>query len=357
MIVSVAGGLLNRIVLVAFVTGAFALMLGTAATRASAAPAVVTHELGGQAKAESYWTPERMREATPLDGPPPVSGGTSSATAVAASIPPDQEIPNALDLTYPYRIHGRLFLRIGPDDASCSATVVTSFSRDLILTAGHCVVEPTTAGPLWATNIVFVPAYRDGAAPFGAYPGVRSGSTGIWAFEGDISFDLGAVNLAPGASGLIQDALGSRGVAFNRNPKKYKGKVFELYGYPAKPEPDYNGERPILCTAPFIGLEAFTGAVVINPCHQQEGSSGGGWVLPGGIVNSVTSHAGCPVTTGCATISGTYFGDLEFNLWRQSAGTMPKGRQKRLKKCKKIRRRGKQLNCLSRAETFSPVIP
>ena len=43
--------------------------------------------------------------------------------------------------------------------SSCSATVVTSRNRNLILTAGHCVSMPGAEGsqPTWASNVMFVP--------------------------------------------------------------------------------------------------------------------------------------------------------------------------------------------------------
>src|SRR5262245_34847323 len=91
-----------------------------------------------QAVVRAYWTPERMRDAVPLDGPE-AGRVAGDSLAQAAAQPPDQEIDPSLDVTYPYRIHGRLFLTFGASNASCSGTVVTSRSRDVILTAGHCV--------------------------------------------------------------------------------------------------------------------------------------------------------------------------------------------------------------------------
>jgi hypothetical protein len=315
---------------------------------------VIDHPVAqSAAEVRDYWNPERMRDAQPLDLE--AGGKSATVTATAAAAEPDQEIPASLDTIYPYRIHGRLFLRYGNIDASCSATVVTSFSRDLILTAGHCVSMPTAAGPFWAINVTFVPGYRDGVRPFGSWPATILGTTTQWGLEGDLSFDLGAINLAPGPGGLIQDALGSRGVAFNRTARSYGGKVFQVFGYPADPQPFYNGERPILCNSPFAGFEPFTVSVKIAPCHQQEGASGGGWVLPGGLVNSVTSHSGCPgLNPACTTISGTYLGDTAFKLWASSAGTLPAGRRKRINRCKRITFKKRQA-CQSRAETFAPI--
>ena len=108
--------------------------------------AITSHAVAGNAaEVRDYWTPERMREAVPLDGRSG-AGLESEPLAGSSAIPPDQEILAELDTTYPYRIHGRLFLRFDGQPNSCSATVVTSFSRDLILTAGHCVSEPRGGG-------------------------------------------------------------------------------------------------------------------------------------------------------------------------------------------------------------------
>ena len=319
-------------------------------------PAAVSHTVGQTpAEVRAYWTPERMREAEPLDLPG-AAAETGAPLATAGAQPPDQEIDPSRDTAYPERIHGKLFFTFGPDNLSCSATVVTSFTRDLLLTAGHCVVVPSGSGPVFATNVLFVPGYRNNARPFGTYVATRLRAPAIWAFEGDIALDLGTVNVAPGPGGPIQDTLGSRGVSFNRPARSYKGKRFQIFGYPALPSAFYDGERPILCNSVFVGFEQFVGAVLASPCHQQEGSSGGGWVIKGGLVNSLVSHAGC-IQPGpaCEVIAGTYFGNTAFKLWAGSAGGLPKGRKKRLRGCK--RKSGKKrARCIVRAQTFRPVV-
>jgi hypothetical protein len=321
-------------------------------------PPVVSHAIGqSPAEVRAYWTPERMRDAVPL----PLAGsgqqeGPVDPIAGASAQPPDREIDPSRDVAYPERIHGKLFLTIGQSNASCSATVVTSFTQDLLLTAGHCVVVPTAGGPVFATNVAFVPGYRNGVGPFGLWVATRLRAPTIWAFEGDISLDVGTVNLAPGATGPIQTTLGSRGVSFNRKTNSYKGKRFQIFGYPALPSPFYDGERPILCNSRFVNFEKFTGSVLGSPCHQQEGSSGGGWVLKGGLVSSVVSHAGCfQPGPACPVTAGTYLGDTAFRLWAKSAGGLPKGRKKRLRGCK--RKQGKKrATCVVRAQTFRPVV-
>jgi hypothetical protein len=300
-----------------------------------------------------YWTAGRMRSAEAVE--PPIAPEEATASNRRPSLysqAPDQEIDPALDVLFPYRIHGRLFISTPQGDASCSATVVRSFTANLLLTAGHCVATPPFQ---FHTNVLFVPAYRNGAAPFGVYPATKLGAPTLWLQEGDISFDIGTVNVVPGPSGEIQEVLGARGVTFNQRSKKYNGKTFEIFGYPAQPEAFYDGERPILCISPFQGFEDFTGSPVAGPCHQQQGSSGGGWVR-NGLVSSVVSHGGCIIpSTACEITSGTYFGDEAYKLWDKGAGSVPKGRRKRIKKCKAIDKNSKRLNCLNRAETYQPV--
>jgi V8-like Glu-specific endopeptidase len=71
-------------------------------------------------------------------------------------------IPFSADLSYPYRAAGRLFLQMPAGPVSCSAAVV---APRLVLTAAHCVHN----GSAFYTQFLFVPAYRDGTAPFGSW--------------------------------------------------------------------------------------------------------------------------------------------------------------------------------------------
>jgi hypothetical protein len=316
------------------------------------AAAVATHAAeSSPAQVREYWTPERMRAAEPIEA----ASGAGGPVAHQSAAPPDQEIDPALDTTYPFRIHGRLFLRMGGGDAECSATVVTSFRRNVILTAGHCVALPLGGGrTLWARDILFVPAYRDGSAPLGTYPGTSVGAPVLWAVAGDLSFDAGVVTLAPGPGGEIQDVLGSRGLAFNRPLNRFRRKSFQIFGYPAEPAAFYDGERPILCESRFVGIDRFSGGLLTSPCNQQQGASGGGWVMGGSLVISLISHAGCRSPSGCQVISGTYLGEAVFRLWSRAGGLSP-GRKKRIRRCKRLGD-AKRLRCLARAETFRPVV-
>lgn len=90
--------------------------------------------------------------------------GTSAAPFTSSRL-----VPLSADLSYPYRTVGRLFLQTPDGPFACSAAVV---APRLVLTAAHCV-HSGSAVPGFYTKFLFVPAYRDGTAPFGSWT-VRS---------------------------------------------------------------------------------------------------------------------------------------------------------------------------------------
>lgn len=336
--------------------GAIVLTLMSAATAAAATRGVGEHTTRqSSAEVRDYWTPERMREAEPIALPPtPAAGGSGARKPAFYAQPPDHEIDPSQDTVFPYRIHGVLFFTQAGQNGACSATVVTARSRDLVMTAAHCLArgaEVTGSGVIWSADVLFVPGYRDGAAPFGGFAATRLGAPIGWLQAEDPFFDVGVANLAPGAGGLIQDQLGARGLAFNRSSKSYRNDLFELYGYPGKPEPTYDGQRLILCLSTFQRFEGFTSSPLAAPCNQQEGSSGGGWVR-NGQVQSVTSRAGCQSPIGCQLIAGTYLGEAAFQLYKRASGGISKGKSKRLKRCKRVDRRAKRLRCRGRVQRF-----
>ena len=343
---------------------ALALAGPAAASDPSASGAVAGHELGqSPAEVRDYWTPERMRKAVPLDLP--AAPGAEGPGAVASGAPtpyaqsPDVETDPALDTAYPQRLHGILFVSFGAQNGSCSATVATSRNRSVILTAGHCVAQPAVEGsspPLWATNLLFVPGYRNGVGPLGSYVGVTSRASFAWTTTGDLSFDVGAITLASLGGVPIETALGSRGVSFNRPFDAYKKNKtrFQIFGYPAQPSAFYDGERLILCNSPFVGFQFIFTAPVVR-CNMKEGSSGGGWVLKGGLLNSVVSHNACGTDVNCTTVAGTYFGDTAFKIWSKAGGGIAKGRKKKINGCKKKSGK-KRANCFKKAQTFKPVV-
>jgi V8-like Glu-specific endopeptidase len=72
-------------------------------------------------------------------------------------------VPTSADRSYPYTTVGKLFFHIpNKGDFYCSASVIRA---RIIATAGQCVHSGTT-NPGFYSDFQFVPAYRDGTAPY-----------------------------------------------------------------------------------------------------------------------------------------------------------------------------------------------
>lgn len=294
-------------------------------TPASATPPV--HEVGaGAHPAREYWTPKRMREAPLLhvrrggsgdlgpgglstlaepdragiepavidpatSRPPRPPAGSGAVGAHARVAPPPfatAQVPPAAMSTYPYSANGRLFGSFGrAGNYSCSATVVTSSSRSVALTAGHCLYE---RGLGWARHVVFVPAYLDGSRPFGTWTATRMSATRGWIRSENFHGDFAAVKLAS-ASGAAGDVVGEEGLVWNQP----RDQLFQAIGYP------FNRGRTELmwnCVSTSIGadpLDRSRGAAATGiGCDMGGGSSGGGWTIRdsagNSFLNGVTSY-------------------------------------------------------------------
>ncbi|WP_426190794.1 trypsin-like serine peptidase [Massilia sp. DWR3-1-1] len=86
------------------------------------------------------------------------------------------------DRAYPYRTVGKLFFSINGAPYLCSASVI---QRRVVATAGHCVHSGNLATGFYS-DFVFVPAYRDGAAPFKAWNWRLVSTTYAWATGNDV---------------------------------------------------------------------------------------------------------------------------------------------------------------------------
>ncbi|GGW65159.1 hypothetical protein GCM10010503_47690 [Streptomyces lucensis JCM 4490] len=128
---------------------------------------------------------------------------------------------------------GALFHADRADDLAgghfCTASVVHSPRRDLVVTAAHCV--DGVAG-----DLVFVPGYREGRAPFGVWKVTRTVLPDGWDEDSDVAF--AAVDERDGRR--IEDVVGGNrftpGVATGAT-------AVTVTGYPD------SREVPIRCTA------------------------------------------------------------------------------------------------------------
>jgi V8-like Glu-specific endopeptidase len=89
--------------------------------------------------------------------------------------------PYSADRAFPYRTVGKLFFSINGEPYLCSASVI---QRRVVATAGHCVHSGNLATGFYS-DFVFVPAYRDGTAPFRAWNWRFVTTTAAWATGND----------------------------------------------------------------------------------------------------------------------------------------------------------------------------
>jgi hypothetical protein len=252
-----------------------------AASLATARLHPATAAPGEAARVRQFWTPARMRSATPLgESPAPLS-----ATASFAPVREPTVAPNT--------VNGRLFVRQAGHLGYCSATAINSPSRRLVLTAGHCVnTGPVTRNgrSFWSTYLEFVPAYTNGVAPFGAFVAHRNKALALseWVKEGNFDFDIGAVVTSPNSEGVkVADAVGG-GATIATDLSRHQD--FETFGYPGKTRAMQG------CASPYVGDDSLTYPLPGPPtiairCRWAPGASGGGWLIDGGtMIDGLTSY-------------------------------------------------------------------
>ena len=258
---------------------------------------------GGQ-----YWTAERMRAATPGD----VLVGDNVASAGRSDVRVGQEkkvtkqsrtskvTPTATRQT-PVDHIGKVFFTLGGSDYVCSGNAISAANESTVATAGHCVNEGPGA---FASRLIFVPAYENGAAPFGQWNAAELYAPTRWTAGGDITYDTGFAIVSSPTGVTLSDTVGASGVAFNDG----RGLTYSAFGYPA--------------AAPFTGntLQSCSGTATDDPFAQSEsqgipcdmtgGSSGGPWFIGSGSAgyqNSVNSFGYNNVAN---TMFGPYWGSV-----------------------------------------------
>jgi len=130
---------------------------------------------------------------------------------------------------------GALFVRDGRDDHFCTASVVASPGKDLLITAAHCI--DTGKGGGYRQDIVFIPNYLDGTAPFGIWTPKRLLVAPQWSSDSDPSLDVGFVVLEPYDGKNIEDVLGANRLEFDPPYQQ----LVRVTGYPD------SGDAPITC--------------------------------------------------------------------------------------------------------------
>ncbi|GAA1299445.1 peptidase [Saccharothrix xinjiangensis] len=262
----------------------------------------------------TYWTPERMRAAVPLDV------RTADASALRVTVPagePASVAPTALPNGGSawtgggsvVSTTGRVFFTYQGRNASCSGGAVTSGNKSTVITAGHCV----KLDGAYHTNVAFVPAYDNGNAPYGTWNARRTLATPQWDATEDINYDIGAIVVGQLNGQSLTDVVGAQGIAFNQS----RAADMYAFGYPAAAP--YDGTRLVYCSGRTFN--AFLSNGIGMTCNMTGGASGGPWfrsfseATGAGTVNSVNSYKINIIPTW---MFGPYFGADAQNLYDQA---------------------------------------
>jgi hypothetical protein len=316
-------GIGDRTLAAAFVVGLLTLLLasGADAGPVAAPEAPRTAAALDAAATARYWTPARIAAAEPLE---PIRAGEpepeqSAPEAFASPATPFASTAVDHPARYPNRVHGKLVGHFeGLGDYSCSATVISSRSESLILTAGHCVYDAGHTNR-FATKIAFAPGYSKNSLPYGYWTGTNAITTSQWVRAAALDYDFAFVRLGATSAGTVQAAVGSRGIGFNQ-PRKQR---LAAYGYPAKGAPNYDGDHLIRCDSGYVADPLHNGGPRSRGmrCDQKQGASGGGWVSQDSFVVSNTSH-GYPRLSK-RVFFGPYFGKVAKALYRAKTPGWP----------------------------------
>lgn len=312
-------------------------------TTAAAANGIVTSPAATETAAARPWTKAEMLAAIPLDtvvagsnrgpatgptvganGPAGIAPGYAGASRTAA-IP---VVPDVADTTgdtelatfgtsgtaytypppftrfnvptfdrsqYPYRTVGKIFFKQYGVSYVCSGSVV---GTNHVLTAGHCVHKGDNKTTGWSTNIVFVPAYNAGAAPYGQWTARQSITSTDWYSKGNpggLFRDWGGFSVNKIGTTRIGNRVGYLGRAWNQGQKQH----FNDFGYPAASP--FNGSAMVTCQASTNKTDTVVPGApdpIAIGCDMTGGSSGGPWILrftpgasgPNNYANGVNSY-------------------------------------------------------------------
>lgn len=254
----------------------------------------------------AYWTPERMRAATPVeelpeyqesierglrDAPPateqrgkplvvPPAEGELGTPRTPTAINPNLPSSNPTAFT-----SGKVFVTIGGQNGACSATIVNSSGGNTVWTAGHCIHTGGQGGST-TTNWAFVPAYDDdlaNPAPYGTWTARAVYVTPEWFYNADFAHDMGVAIMNTRNGWNIVRYFGGQGFLVHRGTNN----SINAFGYPG--ESPFDGGNLIRCAS---GTVADSGRIRIS-CDMTRGASGGAWLLQWdgswGYLNGVNS--------------------------------------------------------------------
>ncbi|MEI5136373.1 trypsin-like serine protease [Streptomyces libani] len=130
---------------------------------------------------------------------------------------------------------GAVFEKDDSGDHFCTASVVQSPGRNMLITAAHCAFDSDGKTPV--NDLVFAPDYRDGDEPTGLWKVKKVILNDRWAKSNDEDLDVAFLVLDKKKGKEIQDVLGGNTLGIDRG---YDNEV-KITGYPT------SRDTPISC--------------------------------------------------------------------------------------------------------------
>jgi V8-like Glu-specific endopeptidase len=178
-----------------------------------------------------------------LAASPSAHGAERLAARLAAAV---KALPRGAPTVPPALLHGRFYNgtpavgalftvsggRLGQH--FCTASVVNSAVKDLVITAAHCLQGKQPG------QVAFVPEYHRHQEPYGSWMVTRVFVDAAWANSANPNDDVAFLVVSqPGNSNRVQEETGGENLATGRGASQ----LVQVIGYPD------SRERPITCTA------------------------------------------------------------------------------------------------------------
>ncbi|MHA6758728.1 trypsin-like serine peptidase [Streptacidiphilus sp. PAMC 29251] len=226
----------------------------------SPTPAATKPAAKATAKATTA-APQPTATAKPAEKPAAKAVEKSEIVAKPVTAPPLTSTGQSITLAaaqQPSQV-GALFAGSIAAGHHCTASVVDSPAGDVIVTAAHCLSNG-------ASSHVFVPAYRDGTAPYGVWQISQVLEDSAWTSSQDPDHDVAFGVVEPLNGQTLQSVVGGYGL----DTDGVTDTTVQITGYPTATD------EPISCTG---SSQAFASRQLTVYCTgYASGTSGSGWV-------------------------------------------------------------------------------
>jgi V8-like Glu-specific endopeptidase len=214
-----------------------------------------------------------FREPSELPGEEGSLGG-ETAMANGYDYPPPHTTFRVLSSLYgtsstifPYMCIGKVFFTEAGTNYVCSGS---SIGGRAVLTAGHCVSDGKGH---WRTNWSFVPAYKNGATPYGKWSAFWKTTFSTWHKNGDFSRDVGFATVKDIGGKKLSQKVGYLGFAWNQSRILH----WNTFGYPSGSP--YDGQYMVETQASYAGVDTSKNPYTTGiGTSQTQGQSGGPWI-------------------------------------------------------------------------------